>query len=274
MEMLGIDIGGTGIKGAPVDLATGALLAERFRLPTPSPATPQAVGAVVAEVARHFAWQGPIGCGFPAIIRQGKVCTAFHVDKSWLDCNAERVFHDATGCPVTVLNDADAAGLAEMRFGAGQGRRGVVLLLTLGTGIGSALFLNGQLVPNTELGHLEVRGKDAETRAAASVREAKKLSWKKWARRVDEYLQAVEKYMSPDVIILGGGISKKHDKFLPRLTVKTEVVPAQLLNEAGIVGAALAASYAHPASTPEGSTEAELPVGEPTPRTEEACTSC
>lgn len=270
MEMLGIDIGGTGIKGAPVDLATGALLAERFRLPTPSPATPQAVGAVVAEVARHFAWQGPIGCGFPAIIRQGKVCTAFHVDKSWLDCNAERVFHDATGCPVTVLNDADAAGLAEMRFGAGQGRRGVVLLLTLGTGIGSALFLNGQLVPNTELGHLEVRGKDAETRAAASVREAKKLSWKKWARRVDEYLQAVEKYMSPDVIILGGGISKKHDKFLPRLTVKTEVVPAQLLNEAGIVGAALAASYAHPASTPEGPTEAELPVGEPTPRTEEA----
>lgn len=245
MEILGVDIGGTGIKGAPVDLGTGLLLAERWRILTPSPATPQAVGAAVAELVRHFAWQGPIGCGFPAVIRQGQVCTAYHVDASWLGVNAAQVLHETTGCPVTVLNDADAAGCAEMRFGAGQGRDGVVLLLTLGTGIGSALFLNGQLVPNTELGHIEVRGKDAETRAAASVREAKKWSWKKWARRVDEYLQRIEIYINPDLIILGGGVSKKQAKFLPHLTVATEVVAAQLLNDAGIVGAALAALQTH-----------------------------
>lgn len=270
MDILGIDIGGTGIKGALVDVATGALTTERFRRLTPSPATPEAVGASVAEVAKHFAWQGPIGCGFPAVIRQGKVCTTFHVDKTWLGCNAASVFHDATGCPVTVLNDADAAGCAEMRFGAGQGRAGVVLLLTLGTGIGSALFLNGQLVPNTELGHIEVRGKDAETRAAASVRDTKKLSWKKWSCRVDEYLQYIEKYISPDLIILGGGISKKHDKFLPRLHVATEVVPAQLLNEAGMVGAALAASYAHTVSTSVTPPAKQDPASDATPGTDEA----
>ncbi len=248
MEILGIDIGGTGIKGAPVDTVTGALLGERLRLLTPAPATPAAICAVVAEVAAHFSWHGPIGCGFPAVIRAGQVRTATHVDKGWIGCEAEKLFQEATGCPVTVLNDADAAGYAEMRFGAGQNRHGVVLIVTLGTGIGTALFVDGRLVPNTELGHIEIRGKDAERRAAASVRENKDLSWKKWARRVDEYLQHMNSYLWPDLIIVGGGVSKQADKFLSRLTVKTEVVPAQLENEAGIVGAALAALYRQPAA--------------------------
>ena len=249
MHILGIDIGGTGIKGAPVDTATGELLGERWRILTPAPATPEAVSAAVAQVATHFSWQGPIGCGFPAIIRRGQVCTAVHVDKGWVGCNAQTLFSEVTGCPVTVLNDADAAGYAEMRFGAGQGQNGMVLLVTLGTGIGTALFVDGYLVPNTELGHIEIRGKDAERRAAASVRENKGWSWKKWARRLDEYLQRIDSHLSPDLIIIGGGISKKHDKFLPLLTVQTEVVAAQLENEAGIVGAALAALYQQPTAT-------------------------
>ena len=259
VEILGIDIGGTGIKGAPVDTVTGALLGERWRLLTPAPATPAAVCAAVAEVAAHFSWHGPIGCGFPAAIRAGQVRTAGHVAKEWIGCQAEKLFQEATGCPVTVLNDADAAGYAEMRFGAGQDRHGVVLIVTLGTGIGTALFVDGRLVPNTELGHVEIRGKDAERRAAASARENKDLSWKKWARRVDEYLQHMNSYLWPDLIIVGGGVSKKADKFLPRLTVKTAVAAAQLRNEAGIVGAALAALYRQ--------SPADEPVEHPAPDT-------
>jgi len=246
VEILGIDIGGTGIKGAPVDTLTGELLGERFRLLTPSPATPAAVSTTVAEVAAHFSWHGPIGCGFPAAIRGGKVRTAGHVAKEWSGCEPGKLFQEATGCPVTVLNDADAAGYAEMRFGAGQGRQGVVLIVTLGTGIGTALFIDGHLVPNTELGHIEIRGKDAEVRAAASARDRKDLSWKKWARRVDEYLKYMNSYFWPDLIIIGGGVSKKADKFLPLLTVETEVVPAHMENEAGIVGAAIAVLYRQP----------------------------
>jgi len=243
VAILGIDIGGTGIKGAPVDTTTGELVGERFRLLTPVPSTPEAVSETVAQVAAHFGWQGPIGCGFPAVVRSGRVYTAANVDKRWIGQDAQSLFSEATGCPVTVLNDADAAGYAEMRFGIGEGRKGVVLLVTLGTGIGTALFVDGMLVPNTELGHIEIRGKDAEKRAAASARENKGLSWKKWARQVDEYLQHMNRYLSPDLIVIGGGVSKKHDKFLPRLTVKTEVVTARMENEAGIVGAALAALY-------------------------------
>ena len=243
MEILGIDIGGTGIKGAPVDTLTGELRGERFRLLTPSPATPAAVSATVAEVAAHFSWHGLIGCGFPAAIRGGQVRTAGHVAKEWIGCEAEKLFQESTGCPATVLNDADAAGCAEMRFGAGQGRKGVVLIVTLGTGIGTALFIDGHLVPNSELGHIEIRGKDAELRAADSARERNDWSWKKWARRVDEYLQHMNAYLWPDLIIIGGGVSKKADKFLPFLTVETEVVAAQMENEAGIVGAAVAALY-------------------------------
>ena len=255
MHILGMDIGGTGIKGAPVDTATGALLEERWRILTPVPATPEAVSAAVAQVATHFSWQGPIGCGFPAVIRSGQVCTAVHVDKAWIGCNAQTLLSEATGCPVTVLNDADAAGYAEMCFGAGQGQHGVVLLVTLGTGIGSALFVDGYLVPNTELGHIEIRGKDAERRAAASVRDKKGWSWKKWARRLDEYLQYLDGYLSPDLIIIGGGVSEKYDKFLPFLKIDTKVVAAHLENDAGIVGAALAALYQQP-STAEPTAEA------------------
>jgi polyphosphate glucokinase len=241
MEILGIDIGGTGIKGAPVETNTGELTGERYRLSTPIPATPEAVSATVAQVAQHFGWTGAIGCGFPAVIRDGQVLTAANVSKVWIGRNARSLFEDATGCPVTVVNDADAAGFAEMHFGAGRDARGTVLIVTLGTGIGTALFVHGHLVPNTELGHIEMRGKEAEKLAAASVRDKKHLSWKKWTARLDEYLTCMQRYLWPDLIIVGGGLSKKHEKFLPLLTLETVVVPAQMRNEAGIVGAAMAA---------------------------------
>jgi polyphosphate glucokinase len=238
--VLGIDIGGTGIKGAPVETRSGQLLADRHRILTPHPATPDAVSAVVAELARFFEWTGPSGATFPAIVKNGVAWSAANVDRAWIGTNAAQLFSTAFGGDVTVVNDADAAGLAEVTFGAGKGRDGVVIMLTLGTGIGSALFVDGILVPNTELGHLKMGKKDAEKRAAESVREDENLSWREWAARLDEYLLMVEALFSPDLFIIGGGISKKSDKFLPRLSIKTEIVPAQLLNEAGIVGAALA----------------------------------
>ncbi|RME48400.1 MAG: ROK family protein [Caldilineae bacterium] len=241
MEILGIDIGGSGIKGAPVDVESGQLTAERFRLPTPQPATPEAVGDTVAEVVRHFGWRGSVGCTFPAVVRNGIVLSAANVDRSWIHVPGQTLLADKTGCPLTLLNDADAAGIAEMTFGAGRGEAGVVMVLTFGTGIGSALFTDGRLVPNTELGHLELRGKEAERRASARVRKEKKLTWKKWASRVDEYLHYLERLFSPDLFIIGGGVSKRHEKFLPLLTVETRTVPARLRNEAGIIGAALAA---------------------------------
>jgi len=241
MQILGIDIGGSGIKGAPVNVETGELTAARYRLATPEPSRPDDVGDVVERVAHHFAWQGPIGCTFPAVIRDGIAYSAANVDPAWIGTDGRRLLQQKTGCPVLLLNDADAAGLAEMEFGAGRGKKGVVIILTFGTGIGSAIFVDGKLVPNTEIGHLEIRGKDAELRATDRVRQEKNLTWKKWARRVNEYLQHVEVLFSPDLFILGGGVSKKHDKFLPLLKTQAQVVPAQLLNDAGIVGAALAA---------------------------------
>jgi polyphosphate glucokinase len=246
MDILGIDIGGSGIKGAPVDLDSGALLADRCRLDTPSPATPAAISKMVAQVADHFHWQGAIGCGMPAVVRRGYVMTAANIARSWIGQNAQTLFEKATGCAVTVMNDADAAGYAEIRFGAGRDVPGTVLLVTLGTGIGTALFSDGCLLPNTELGHIEINGKEAEKWAAASVREAKRLSWKNWARRLETYLTSLQSYVWPDLIIIGGGVSKKHDKFLPLLRLNTQVVPAQLRNEAGIIGAALAASRPRP----------------------------
>lgn len=246
MERLGIDIGGSGIKGAPVDVATGALTAERFRLETPQPATPEAVTETMAEVVAHFDRPGPVGVTFPGIVRSGVIRSAANVDEAWIDVDAAQRFGAAVGAPVTVLNDADAAGIAEVAFGAGKGVAGVVLLLTFGTGIGSALFVDGRLVPNTELGHLEVDGHDAESRAAASVREETDMSWKKWAERVDRYLEVVEALFSPELIIVGGGVSKKAEKFLPLIEIDTPIVPAQLLNEAGIVGAAMASVAATP----------------------------
>lgn len=242
--LLGIDIGGTGMKAAPVDTDTGELIADRHRILTPQPATPDRVADVLTELAQHFDWTGPIGATFPAVVRHGVAETAANVDQSWIGTDAGTLFSQATGAPVTVLNDADAAGLAEMDFGAGKGRQGVVLVVTLGTGIGSALFVDGTLVPNTELGHLQIRGKDAEHRAAASVRESKGWSWEEWAKRLQEYFAEVEALLSPDLLIVGGGVSKKADRFLPLIETRAELVPAQLLNEAGIVGAAVAARRA------------------------------
>jgi polyphosphate glucokinase len=239
MEILGLDIGGSGIKGAPVDTETGAILAPRFRLPTPASAKPRPVAEVVAQISRHFEWQGPIGCGFPGVIRHGVTLTAANVSKRWVGLNADMLLSEATGCPVNLINDADAAGLAEMTFGAGRDRQEVVLVVTIGTGLGTALFVNGQLLPNCEFGHLKIDGEDAEVHASDAARQREILSWKQWAANFDRFLRALEDLVWPDLIILGGGISKHHEKFIPRLTVQAEVVPAQLLNEAGIVGAAL-----------------------------------
>jgi polyphosphate glucokinase len=242
VEILGIDVGGSGIKGAPVDIKTGVLLAPRQRVPTPQPAKPGQVAKAVAQILKAFEWNGPFGCGFPAAVRSGVVLTAANIHEKWVGTDAAALFSDVTGCPAHVLNDADAAGLAEMTFGAGRGRQGVVLMVTIGTGLGTALFTDGCLLPNAELGHIELEGADAEQRASDAARKREGLSWKKWARRFDVYLNALEDLLWPDLIILGGGVSKNPERFLPYLTVQAEVVPAQFQNEAGIVGAALAAS--------------------------------
>ena len=241
MQILGIDIGGTGIKGAPVETDTGMLLVERYRLTTPDGARPGPVAAVVKEVATQFYWHGPIGCGFPAVIRDGVAESAANIHPKWIGTNVAQLFSEATECPVYVVNDADAAGLAEVTFGAGRGVKGVVLMITIGTGLGSALFIDGKLVPNTELGHIEVECDEAEAIASDLVRKEQDLSWKKWAKRFDKYLNTIENLFSPDLVILGGGAIKKQDQFLPLLTVHTKIVPAVLGNDAGIVGAALAA---------------------------------
>lgn len=251
MQLLGIDIGGTGIKGAVVDPDRGELVTERHRIETPHPATPDAVTDVVGQLARHFSWDGPIGCTFPGVVAHGIVGTAANVDDAWIGVDAGARFSEATGCPVTVLNDADAAGLAEMVHGAGKGRADTVLLLTLGTGIGSALFVDGLLVPNTELGHVEVDGEEAEKRAAESVREREDLSWHKWAHRLNRVLHTLERLINPQLIIIGGGVSKKSDKFFPHLETRAELVAAHLRNQAGIVGAAMAAL---PPTTPPPTT--------------------
>ena len=241
MKILGIDVGGSGIKGAPVDIKTGKLLAERVRIKTPKKAEPQPVAEVVAEIARSFEWQGPIRIGLPAPIKAGVAMMAANVSEKWVGTNADELFTKVTGCSCTMINDADAAGLAEMKFGAGKGQPGTVILLTLGTGIGSAIFYRGKLLPNTEFGHLEMKGRDAEHRASDAARQQADLSWKKYAKRLNKYLKAMEKLFWPDLFIVGGGISKESDKYLPLLTIETPIVTAQLLNEAGIVGAALAA---------------------------------
>ncbi len=244
MSFLGIDIGGTGIKGAPVCLETGKLETERFRIATPKPATPRKVIETAAEVVRHFDLGGPVGFGFPAVIKNGMVRTAANIDPSWIGVNAVESMTKATDRPVVFLNDADAAGIAEMRYGAGRGRGGVVVIATLGTGIGTSLFVDGALVPSTEFGHLEMHGRVAEKYAAESVRKAKELSWTEWGGRVNEYLCKLDELIRPDLIIVGGGASNKYEKFSPCFNVETEVVPAQLRNQAGIIGAALAAQTA------------------------------
>lgn len=241
MQILGIDIGGSGVKARVVDVDQGTLVGERLRIPTPEPATPKAMQETVTRRVRKFSWQDVVGCGFPGVVRDSRIMTAANIDASWIGTDAATLFADATGYPFHVLNDADAAGIAEMRFGAGRDRRGVVLLVTVGTGLGSALFSSGALVPNTEFGHIHVRGKVAEHYASAAVRERKYLSWSKCGKRFNRSLQRMEELLWPDLSIIGGGASKKFERFSPQIEVKAEIVPAQLRNEAGILGAALAA---------------------------------
>lgn len=240
-QAFGIDIGGSGIKGALVDTTTGALLTSRVRYPTPRPSTPDLVAEIVARIVSEAGWDGVVGATFPAVIKHGVALSAANVDPSWIGTDVDAVFTKATTGDVIVLNDADAAGIAEARFGAAKGVSGVVIMLTFGTGIGSALLVDGKLVPNTELGHLELDGYDAETRAAASVREKNGMSFKKWAQRVQRYMSHVERLFSPDLFVVGGGVSKEAQKWVPLLTLNAPVKPAQLLNNAGIVGAAVAA---------------------------------
>jgi polyphosphate glucokinase len=244
-QVLGMDVGGSGIKAAPVDIRTGTLLAPRHRMPTPQPATPEAMLAVMAQLVRHFDWHGPVGVGFPAVIQQGVVRTASNIDSSWIGVSVARRLAALTGDPVSVVNDADAAGLAEMAFGAGQNISGAVLVLTIGTGIGSSLFMDGRLYPNTEFGQVLMEGMPAERYVSAKAREEAGLSWRKWGKRFDRYLHMVDFYTWPEMIVLGGGGSKKFDRYKDLITLQTPVVPAQLLNEAGIVGAAMAVLQQH-----------------------------
>ncbi len=237
----GIDIGGSGIKGAPVDLHKGKLADDRLRIPTPQPSTPEAVAEVVGQILDHFTWKGEFGCTFPAVVQHGVTQTAANVDASWIGADARAALKAATGRKALVVNDADAAGVAEVEFGAADGHRGTVLVVTLGTGIGSALIANGRLVPNTELGHLEIDGYDAEKRAADSAREREDLDWQAWGARLTRYFGHLENLIWPDLIVVGGGVSKKFDRWSPYVHSRTTIVPARLLNEAGIIGAALLA---------------------------------
>jgi polyphosphate glucokinase len=240
VEVLGVDIGGSGIKAAPVDVTAGALTRERVKVATPQPAKPKAIADAVRGLVEQFGWSGKAGITFPGVVTDGVIRTAANLDPAWIGVNARDLFGSATGLEVQVINDADAAGLAEMRFGAGAGQQGTVIMLTFGTGIGSALFIDGTLVPNTELGHIEIRGKDAEKRASDRAREVHDLDWAQWAGRVDEYMSHLEALLWPGLLIVGGGVSRKADKFLPRLEgLRARVVPAKMLNDAGIVGAAL-----------------------------------
>jgi polyphosphate glucokinase len=258
MQMIGIDVGGSGIKAAIVETTTGELVTPRVRVETPHPATPKAVVKTTAGVVGDLPRELAAGVGFPAVVIEGEVHTAANVDPAWIGTHADTLFADAIGRPLIVGNDADAAGLAEMRFGAGRGELGTVLMLTLGTGIGSALFRDGVLLPNTELGHLQIRGKDAERRAAASIKERKGLTWRAWSKLLSEYLDAIDALLWPDLVIIGGGISKEADHFIKDLPSRVRCVPATLENRAGIVGAAMLAAEAARLTTPHAPAEAEL----------------
>lgn len=239
--VLGIDVGASGIKGAVVDVVAGQLLNERIRLETPDPATPAAMAETFAELVRRHNWKGLIGCGFPSIIKDGVAHSAANISEAWIGTNVVEAFSMACGCPVEVLNDADAAGLAEMQFGLGKGEMGTVLLITIGSGLGSALFIDGKLVPNTELGHIFLRDKKkvAEYYASANARKREDLSWEEWGMRFNEYLQNIERVLNPDLILLGGGTSKRFDKYDSYLSIQATVKPALLLNSAGTIGAAI-----------------------------------
>lgn len=243
MIALGIDIGGSGIKGALVDTTTGDLVSDRLRVDTPNPSKPEACIALIKQMAQTLDYQGPMGVGIPGIVIQGVLYSAANIDNDWIGLNAEEAIAQETGCAVVVRNDADVAAVAELNFGAGHQQPGVVMMFTLGTGIGAAMFVNGRLVPNLELGHLYLRGmkKDAEDYASDRIRQKEKLKWKAWGGRLHEYFQHIEFLFSPELIIIGGGVSKKHEKFLKYIKTRAAVVPAELRNEAGIVGAAVTA---------------------------------
>lgn len=261
--VLGIDIGGSGIKGAPVDLMTGALMNDRLRIPTPKKSTPKACADVVAKIVEHFSSEigdSPIGITVPAPVVRGVVPMIANLDKSWVGVQVAELFSDRIGRPAVLVNDADAAGLAEVRYGAAKNHPGLVVVTTLGTGIGTALIMDGLLVPNSELGHLEIEGYDAETRASANAKAVEKLSYKRWAKRLQLYYSTVERLLWPDLFVVGGGVSKNHDQFLPLLNLRAPIVPAQLLNQAGIVGAAAAAVGTHPVTLVEVSAGEEVDV--------------
>jgi polyphosphate glucokinase len=253
----GVDIGGSGIKGAAVDLEGGGLATERFKIPTPQPSTPPAVATAVAQVVDHFGWQGPLGCTFPAVVQEGVARTAANVDRSWIGTNIETVIGATTGLPVTAVNDADAAAIAEMYWGAAKGVKGLVVIVTLGTGIGTALLHDGVLIPNSELGHIELEGQDYEMKASAAAREREALPWDKWAKRLQRYFSALEAYLRPNLFIVGGGVSRRSEKFLPLLNLSTPIMPARFQNEAGIAGVAyMAAHAANAAGLPAGAMSA------------------
>jgi polyphosphate glucokinase len=245
--ILGIDVGGSGTKGAPIDITTGRMTGERHRVPTPQPATPESIAQTIRLLTDHFSWTGPLGVAFPARIKNGRAMTASNIDATWIGTDTETLFAKATGCTTTVINDADAAGQAEVAFGAARGQRGVVMMLTFGTGIGTALFVDGRLVPNIEMGHLEIRGRNAESYAADRVRKSEDLTWPQWAERVQEYLDTIDFLVAPDLIVIGGGVSKpnKTPKYLHLLRSQAELRPAMHHNDSGIIGAAYAASLSH-----------------------------
>jgi polyphosphate glucokinase len=241
-KILGIDFGGSGIKGAPINTKSGELLDKRFRIPTPMPATPESVTNTIKEITKHFKWEGPVGLAFPSAVQNGVIMTAANIDKSWIGVNASKLISEKIELPVTVVNDADAAGMAEMKFGAGKGQKGVVLMVTVGTGIGSVLFSQEKLVPNTELGHIYLKtGMDAELFASDAVRQKENLSWDDWAKRFNIYLLEMQRLFWPELIIVGGGVSKKKELFVNHLTVSSKIVMAKAKNEAGMIGAALSA---------------------------------
>jgi polyphosphate glucokinase len=240
MEYLGLDVGGSGIKGAIVDTVSGKLITDRYRIDTPEGAEPKDVSITMHKICQHFQYTGPVGVGFPSIVQHGIVLSAANISKNWIGQNINVLLSQESGNQIFSLNDADAAGIAEIKFGIGQEyQKGVVILLTIGTGIGSAIFSDGVLVPNTEFGHLKIRGKDAEHRASDAVRQKEDLSWKKWGERIDELLVTLEGLFSPDLFVIGGGVSKKFEKYAGHLTIKTKIMPAMLLNQAGIIGAAI-----------------------------------
>ena len=246
MEILGIDIGGSGIKGAPVNTKTGEIVADRFRIPTPQPSKPKFVADAIKEIVEHFDWKGPIGCGFPTVIHKGKVMTKSNIHKTWVGVHADELFSEVTGLPVTVINDADAAGLAEMTFGAGKGKKGLVVVITIGTGLGSGVFYNEELIPNFELGRIYYKNGDLiEYFASDAARKREELSFKEWGKRFNKFLKHIVRVFSPDLLILGGGASKRFDKFSNEIDIDVPIVIAEFENDAGIIGAALAAKNHH-----------------------------